>query len=286
MIRDCTTPRSICSGSVGSGRSRWADLHVEDEADLAVAPDLGVWASASSDGSDNAARKAAHRGKPCIQNESSSESDSSGYAGQAELGGKRVAPPSSNNMPQSSAACHHITFASDSSRSGSDGPHASGSLSSEPLPMGEKGGREYLDHMRNRHMRNVSVQSYLDSFTGSMSSGQDGAAAPLPVQRMDVSPSTASEAFMQELPSAGSALHPSGSCKPCLLISSPLGCHKGALCDFCHFKHARKNMRPNKGKRERFKRLLERAEHLAASYTDPEGGEEARAPLGKGLVSL
>eukprot|EP00930_Biecheleria_cincta_P057280 TRINITY_DN4324_c0_g1_i2.p1 TRINITY_DN4324_c0_g1~~TRINITY_DN4324_c0_g1_i2.p1 ORF type:complete len:352 (-),score=22.92 TRINITY_DN4324_c0_g1_i2:312-1367(-) len=312
MIRDSRAPNLICPGNVGSGRSRWADLDVEDGVDLAVASNLGVWASVSSDDSDDAERKAAHREKTCRQNESSSESDSSGHPGQAELGGKRVATPLWNSMPQSSAACHHITFPSDSSRSDSD-PRSAGvvgytgvhtpsnsSRGTDSLSNRDSGGRDCLGQIRSRHMLNVGEQGYIDSFPGSMSSGHDGTAASLLLQRMDVNPSASAEASVQalraqsrpvalpepidgseQLPSVGSALHASGSCKACLFMISPSGCQQGALCDFCHFKHAR-SMRPSRRKRDRFKRILERAELFAADCTGSEGREAARALLAKG----
>jgi hypothetical protein len=36
-----------------------------------------------------------------------------------------------------------------------------------------------------------------------------------------------------DLPSAGSALHQAGRCKPCAFVHSK-GCDSGAACDFCH----------------------------------------------------
>lgn len=41
-----------------------------------------------------------------------------------------------------------------------------------------------------------------------------------------------------QLPSAGSALHHAGKCRPCLFLLSMVGCEKGADCTFCHMHHA------------------------------------------------
>jgi hypothetical protein len=60
-------------------------------------------------------------------------------------------------------------------------------------------------------------------------------------------------------PSLGSARHDVGACKPCLFVHTEAGCQKGALCDFCHQPHKRKSKpRPCKGKRDRYRRLLQR----------------------------
>lgn len=128
--------------------------------------------------------------------------------------------------------------------------------------------------------QNMYAQSQTSLCYGLTGSREEGMADHSPLQRMGSIPPTASRASLQEssvrsdpevlstvppdgsaqLPSLGAALHEAGSCRPCLLAFTASGCKDGAQCDFCHFKHARKSMRPSKGKRERFKRLQERAD--------------------------
>ena len=80
--------------------------------------------------------------------------------------------------------------------------------------------------------------------------------------RVDFDPPTQLEPLPWDLPSAGSTLHQADSCRPCLLLRTNIGCQKGELCDYCHFEHTRRQkMRPSKTKRDRFKRLVQRAEN-------------------------
>ena len=73
------------------------------------------------------------------------------------------------------------------------------------------------------------------------------------------------------LPSAGSALHWANSCRPCLLLRTDPGCEKGDFCDYCHFEHTRRQkMRPCKTKRDRYKKLVQRAQNSMSGST--EGG--------------
>jgi len=59
-----------------------------------------------------------------------------------------------------------------------------------------------------------------------------------------------------ELPSAGAALHASGGCRPCHYFFSKQKCTNGRDCNFCHFRHQRKNKeRPPKSVRQECKRL-------------------------------
>jgi len=68
--------------------------------------------------------------------------------------------------------------------------------------------------------------------------------------------------------SMGSAGHPE-NCKPCLFVFTKVGCQNGVICTFCHFKHKRGNRpRPCKGKRNRYRKLMERMEHLADEEAD------------------
>mmetsp|Transcript_121230 Transcript_121230/g.339491 ORF Transcript_121230/g.339491 Transcript_121230/m.339491 type:complete len:188 (+) Transcript_121230:81-644(+) len=58
-----------------------------------------------------------------------------------------------------------------------------------------------------------------------------------------------------QLPSAGSAGHEKGHCKPCVLSVSWEGCAQGAACRFCHFTHPmQKGKRMSKSKRQRLSR--------------------------------
>lgn len=305
---------SPSSGSLGSGKSRWADLEVEDEQTLAQLSDLGV--GASSDGSDHARSSAARGSKKVRQDVSScsDSEDSSGYPSLTVSGGKRFAPPLPNKS-QSISGYQHITFNSDSSHSGSFEKDAkqntSGSAGSTRLMnrdgYSDAGGRDQLDHLRGRLMQHSAAQHYLRVRNSrSLSAGQDDTAEHQPSQRTDAIASTAFEASVrpvmgqansaappaqldgsEQLPSVGSALHNVGGCKPCLLIVAKSGCAQGADCDFCHFRHVRKSMRPSKGKRERFKRLLERAGHTEPNSTGL-GNKEVtlQQHLGQGLLSL
>jgi len=86
-----------------------------------------------------------------------------------------------------------------------------------------------------------------------------------------------------QLTSIGSAGHET-SCKPCLFVFTKVGCQNGMFCTFCHFKHKRENRpRPCKGKRNRFRKLLEEMEKLKSEGAEnPEGA----AAQPKELMSL
>jgi len=74
-----------------------------------------------------------------------------------------------------------------------------------------------------------------------------------------VEPASAAAAEAQGLPSPGSAAHDLGKCKPCLFLVESIGCISGEGCAFCHFPHNRRTMpRPSKGKRDRFRKYLEK----------------------------
>jgi len=82
--------------------------------------------------------------------------------------------------------------------------------------------------------------------------------------------------------SVGSAKHDSGTCKPCILYYSPIGCKDGANCRFCHRYHTRRSRtRVSKGKRERHRRFLDAAANAIVNET-----RGPRKPLKPGLVSL
>jgi hypothetical protein len=42
------------------------------------------------------------------------------------------------------------------------------------------------------------------------------------------------------LPSAGSAAHAVGTCRPCHYVHTKAGCEKGVNCGFCHYKHQKR----------------------------------------------
>merc|ERR1719352_559790 len=68
--------------------------------------------------------------------------------------------------------------------------------------------------------------------------------------------------------SVGSSNHPN-TCKPCLFVFTKFSCENGIFCTFCHFKHKRGNRpRPCKGKRNRYRKLMEHMEHLADEEAD------------------
>jgi len=71
---------------------------------------------------------------------------------------------------------------------------------------------------------------------------------------------------MDALPSLGAALHDTGGCSPCLFVLTMAGCVNGAECSFCHLSHKGKShSRPNKSKRDRFKKLIQRQSDSALS---------------------
>mmetsp|Transcript_123431 Transcript_123431/g.310783 ORF Transcript_123431/g.310783 Transcript_123431/m.310783 type:complete len:353 (+) Transcript_123431:43-1101(+) len=71
--------------------------------------------------------------------------------------------------------------------------------------------------------------------------------------------------------SIGSIAHSSETCRPCSFAASPVGCHMGIFCRFCHFKHPgkrRTRVRPCKGVRTRYRNLVAKLSSEAAA--DPE----------------
>lgn len=59
-----------------------------------------------------------------------------------------------------------------------------------------------------------------------------------------------------DLPSQGSALHASGTCKPCLFHSTGK-CANRSSCKFCHYQHEPGRTRPGKEKRRRAQKLVD-----------------------------
>lgn len=80
----------------------------------------------------------------------------------------------------------------------------------------------------------------------------------------------ASSAAGAALPSAGSILHEAGKCKPCLFVHSKVGCQNDKSCQFCHLAHRRREKpRPCKGKRDRYKSLIDRTAKMQEEVPAP-----------------
>jgi len=91
---------------------------------------------------------------------------------------------------------------------------------------------------------------------------------------------TGSASAEDPLPSAGSALHAGGSCKPCMFAHTVVGCSNGSACDFCHFVHRRRQaQRPCKAKRDRVKAIIEK-QAKEAGLPPSQGGSAATSDNG------
>eukprot|EP00747_Dinoflagellata_sp_TGD_P215464 gnl/TRDRNA2_/TRDRNA2_88148_c1_seq1.p1 gnl/TRDRNA2_/TRDRNA2_88148_c1~~gnl/TRDRNA2_/TRDRNA2_88148_c1_seq1.p1 ORF type:complete len:174 (+),score=27.24 gnl/TRDRNA2_/TRDRNA2_88148_c1_seq1:2-523(+) len=70
-------------------------------------------------------------------------------------------------------------------------------------------------------------------------------------------PDTAPQPSTPYMRSKGSVTHDAGECKPCLWLTSKVGCFQGAECNFCHLSHPKKSRsRPCKAKRTQCKKLV------------------------------
>jgi len=82
--------------------------------------------------------------------------------------------------------------------------------------------------------------------------------------------------------SLGSSGHHDNECKACLFMHTKTGCHNGILCEFCHFWHKRcrrKNkLRPCKGKRDRYRKVVTRMEQAIEDNPDALDDEVDRLP--------
>jgi len=95
------------------------------------------------------------------------------------------------------------------------------------------------------------------------------------------------ELLQNQVASAGSALHWEDQCKPCLFVHTKVGCQNGARCEFCHFPHKRKNKpRPCKGKRDRYRKLINRMEEQIAQKEGEEDHEDDGITNGKEMAQL
>lgn len=78
--------------------------------------------------------------------------------------------------------------------------------------------------------------------------------------------------------SVGSVGHPE-TCKPCLFVFIVVGCQNSVFCTFCHFRHKRNNRpRPCKGKRNRFRQLVQRMEDQGTASSAQRADEAAEGP--------
>mmetsp|Transcript_39855 Transcript_39855/g.100107 ORF Transcript_39855/g.100107 Transcript_39855/m.100107 type:complete len:134 (-) Transcript_39855:25-426(-) len=78
-------------------------------------------------------------------------------------------------------------------------------------------------------------------------------------------------ASTQDLPSLGSKLHSKRRCRPCAFVRSDAGCQDGAACRFCHMPHAnseKMQIRPCKGKRDRYKKFVDKLMRDISSNPD------------------
>lgn len=94
----------------------------------------------------------------------------------------------------------------------------------------------------------------------------DTAATLLGCQRVDRLPASAL-IFNTTLPSAGSAGHVDGSCRPCAHSWRKAGCSKGSSCTFCHIcgEEEVKQKKKEKMERQREERRQEKMEKTAAA---------------------
>mmetsp|Transcript_89345 Transcript_89345/g.255885 ORF Transcript_89345/g.255885 Transcript_89345/m.255885 type:complete len:186 (-) Transcript_89345:120-677(-) len=91
------------------------------------------------------------------------------------------------------------------------------------------------------------------------------------------------------MPYIGSSGHSESTCKPCLFAHTAIGCEKGFFCVFCHYTHSRRHgPRPCKGKRDRYRKLIEARLQVASEGFDiePEDDDdyEAEALPGPGVA--
>lgn len=249
----------------------------------------------------------------------SSDSDSSGRLSFAEFGVNLIAPPLRREQ-LSAAARHQIAFSQDGcSLDSADlvevearqtSPDKAASSQFQNISYVEEAKKNGFRSIGLLPLQNSPVQHYLSvepdsssagcvepdsSSAGSANSaGQEAVSSTSHGYSLQVYSLPASSArsdpqaplplnASEQLPSLGSALHAGKSCKPCLLLNARSGCHQGYFCNFCHSTHARKNIRPCKGKRDRFKKLLE----FRALREQEESQKSPReAPHGGPIISL
>lgn len=137
-------------------------------------------------------------------------------------------------------------------------------LKNQPLP------KEKVNSVSSSVDDDSSQASWIsDSMTSVSGSLQQTTAQSSTEQSVDIE---SDREVLEGLPSIGSAAHESQTCKPCLFVHSKVGCHKAASCEFCHFRHRRKERaRPCKSKRERYRNLIARKAGEGDSDSAPSG---------------
>jgi len=111
--------------------------------------------------------------------------------------------------------------------------------------------------------------------TASSKGGAQAAKKPRPQARTPESSGDGTPAQDPGLPSAGSAGHEKGECKPCILFAKgPGGCSQGSKCKYCHVpghdvKSCKPRMRPGKGKRDRYQKFAQKV--IGMIDQNPEG---------------
>lgn len=118
-----------------------------------------------------------------------------------------------------------------------------------------------------------------NSYSQSGSATESSTSSSLQPPGVQRRPLNCDDCDLQGLPSVGSVLHEAGTCKPCLFMHTKIGCQNGETCEFCHFRHKRSGKaRPCKGKRERYRKLVERA----TGGSNGEGSSVSTTPSGEG----
>mmetsp|Transcript_1406 Transcript_1406/g.3119 ORF Transcript_1406/g.3119 Transcript_1406/m.3119 type:complete len:471 (+) Transcript_1406:102-1514(+) len=79
---------------------------------------------------------------------------------------------------------------------------------------------------------------------------------------------------VQEKQTSDWVRHSCGICKPCFFFATPEGCTDSDNCRFCHFPHdltgQRIKLRPCKGKRDRYRKFLNRVTQEMQALADPD----------------
>lgn len=95
---------------------------------------------------------------------------------------------------------------------------------------------------------------------------------------------SASQSYSVVMASAGSGLHGTGGCRPCLFFASEIGCREGEACLFCHLPHRGKNRpHPSKKMRARYRKIILQ---MQESQDQEDSGDEQDAGLLEGLSAM
>eukprot|EP00929_Paragymnodinium_shiwhaense_P094035 TRINITY_DN543_c0_g1_i1.p1 TRINITY_DN543_c0_g1~~TRINITY_DN543_c0_g1_i1.p1 ORF type:complete len:284 (+),score=61.39 TRINITY_DN543_c0_g1_i1:95-946(+) len=92
-----------------------------------------------------------------------------------------------------------------------------------------------------------------------------------------VSPPSADEADAADLPSVGSRMHSTGSCRPCGFFWKARGCSNGSECEFCHICDGEERKRRHRNRKTMFKAqaLSQLIPPVASSDHDEEDDDDA-----------